>query len=312
MNLLFLDTYYVDGIESSIDLYNVSKDFILPSIILAGTIIGSIRLAKKQLDDQKKLEFEKNKEEDESTLKLILLTNHKLIENLKSSIKNFEETIKLLTIDSSGNLPIHIFNDAFFISLTSLGYFKIYEILKNYRKSKDDQILSYWSWICYITKTYKIIQSYNKDLLKQHNKLTDKLNVQSHLIITKSSELIQHSYPPGKVIMYPPQQIKSDPIIRLSTFVKRALDKFITDTSSSHLRKTKTLFEDLDNLKKDSVIASILNIQYAQNISDALGIYKSIENLDYNAQKSYKNYIKTFKKVIEDIEKVGYTTETNS
>lgn len=305
MKLLWCQ-FFIDSYNKGV--YEFSKDFLMPGTVLFLTVYFSIHLSKEEFRRQAEKEKIKDNEEKESILKILEMTNPKLLENIEEQLDNLNESKSDFSIDSFNNITFFKANTLIFESISSFGYHKLYTIISEKCNTDDESFYKYWSVISNTPRHQKHIEEYFTYVNETYNRINKDLNALNHKIAISCSEIIHSVFEPHKTYEVEQAVVETNPSIKLAIQVKQILDTFKL-SEASRLRKIHGFLNSLDQLKKDPVSGKVLTAYFAQYVSDALGIVTGIEQLFNVANSSIDNYIDVFTKSKKNLEEMTFTTE---
>ncbi|TDQ73657.1 hypothetical protein [Sphingobacterium yanglingense] len=305
MELLWCQ-FFIDAYNKGI--YEFSKDFLMPGTVLFLTVYFSIYLSKEEFRRQAEKEKIKDDEEKESILKILEMTNPKLIENIEEQLDNLNESKSDFSIDSFNNITFFKANTLIFESISSFGYHKLYTIISEKCVTNDESFYKYWSVISNTPRHQKHIEEYFTYINETYNRINKDLNALNHRIAISCSEIVHSVFEPYETYEVKKSDFETNPSVKLAIQVKEVLDAFKI-SGASRLRKIHSFLNSLDQLKNDPVSSKVLTAPFAQHVSDALGIVSGIEQLFNVANSSIDNYIDVFTKSKKNLEEMTFTTK---
>jgi len=302
MELLWCQ-FFIDAYNKGI--YEFAKDFLMPGTVLFLTVYFSIHLSKEEFRRQVKKEEIKEKEEKESILRVLEMTNPKLIKNLKEQLENLKKAKQSFSINSFDSITFFKSNATLFESISTFGYHKLYTIFSE-ECDVDDEIFSkYWGVVTNTPNHQKHIEEYFTYVNETYNKINNDLNSHNHKIAIGCSEIIHKVFEPYTTYEIREVDFKTNPPIRLAVQVKEIFDTFKL-SETSRLLKIKTFLNSLDQLKNDPISSKAINGSFAQYVSDACGILSGIEQLFSVANSSIDNYLKVFDESEKNLEAMNF------
>lgn len=130
MELLFLDTYYIDGEHSPISLYLISKDFLVPILTIGATIFGALWVAKRQIKNQREETVRLQLEDDDLYRRVFILNVSSTSISLKGLVENLSGIIsKLEDVDFDA-----VISDMFLshvMVIEQLDYHRVYRSFRS-------------------------------------------------------------------------------------------------------------------------------------------------------------------------------------
>lgn len=192
MDLLFLDTYYVNGEESLINLYNIFKDFLVPVITIVFSILVTLHVTKKdraQNAKNRKEDFEKAEQEklnaiNSSIAKEIERKNQVLTDleffnksaliNLEQHLITINRLLKRLNFDKLPTFSIQVFSNEYINSIMSLNFNDIRPYME------QEHYVKYINAVKLIEGLYSELDRLVSDYRKNHYQLHRELDIVSH------------------------------------------------------------------------------------------------------------------------------------
>lgn len=310
MMVLFFDQYFLTNSEEVISLYGILKDFIVPSITLILTVLGSFLVFNysfnKEKSHNKLLQIEENK----ITLEIVHLTNKTIIRELEETIKIIDKNVVNLNIKKFLKFYQSKFNKELNHSLIEIGFKKIYMLSVVDRKVDKDYFVRYQNSIFQLPGHLSTIETYDQYIFDAYNRLNTEINKKMHEILVKTSNYIHEHIPPFETVRIDEDYLNSTPPLKLASILLGFYQDFKDlDSELSMLEKTNSFLLNLNTIKEHPIASKAIDSAYAQEIVYALNIIENFSALFNAGKESYKNYLIALNKIKIDVE--NYQTELN-
>lgn len=303
MILLFLDKYYITNSEEALTFYGILKDFIVPSITLILTVLGSIIVFnysfKKEKSHNQFLEIK----EDKVTTKIIRLTNNTITKEIAEAIKIVEKNTTNLSFKNFSEFYQTKFNKKLNHFLLEIGLKRIYTLHVIENKIEENSFVKYWNSIHQLPGYLSIIETYDQYITNEYNRLNRDLNEKLHEILVTTSNYIHDHIPPFETIKLDIENLNSNPSLKLATILVNFYEDFHKlGPDLAMLEKTEKFLLNLNTIKKHPIASKAINSSYAQEIIYAINILENFKALFNAGKDSYKNYLDALAKAKTDIE----------
>ena len=310
MILLFLDKYYVTNSEEVITCYGIMKDFIIPSVILIATIIGSIIVFNYGFRKEKKHDELLDKKEDEVILKIIKLTNNKIIKEINKTVEIVEKNTTNLCFKGFSEFYQTKFNKDLNHFLLEIGLKKIFTLHVIERNLAEDSFVKYWESVHQLPGYLSAIENYDLYIATEYNRLNKDINQKLHEILIKTSNYIHDNFPPFETIKINADDLENNPSLKLASILIKFYEDFHKlDSELAMQEKASSFLSNLNTIKEHPIASKAIDSAYAQEIVYALNIIENFYSLFMAGRHSYDYYLTALKNAKINIE--SYQTEIN-
>ncbi|MEJ5052659.1 hypothetical protein [Sphingobacterium sp. MYb382] len=270
---------------------------------------GAYLLLYRQFIQQKKVEREKEKEEQQMIFKILCKTNLNLKRALISNLEHLRKSKTNLYVNKFDMSFVFELNGNFFSSITSIGYQKLYALFEKARLVDVDYFISYWGVVSNMTNHLQNIEKYFLAVDSRVVKLTNSLERYVTDITIQAGEILYAYYPPFDKSGTDNQKNNLDPKFRLANKIQQIFNEF-DHSQESQLVKITHFLDSFKQLHEDPELTTGLNVRIVQLVLNASAVITTMEELFASAQLAYEDFEQILEHalvVIEDFDNKDFS-----
>jgi len=270
---------------------------------------GAYLLLYRQFVQQKKVEREKEKEEQQMIFKILCKTNLNLKRALINNLEHLRKSKTNLYVNKFDISFVFELNGNFFSSITSIGYQKLYTLFEKARLVDGDYFISYWGVVSNMTNHLQNIEKYFLAVDSRVVKLTNNLERYVTDVTIQAGEILYTYYPPFDKSETDNQKNNLDPKFRLANKIQQIFNEF-DHSQDSHLIKITRFLDSFKQLHENPELAAGLNVRIIQLVLNASAVISTMEELFASAQLAYEDFEQILERaliVIEDFDKKDFS-----
>lgn len=274
---------------------------------------GAYLLLYRQFIQQKQVEKDKEKEEQQMIFKILYRTNLNLKNALINNLKHLNNAKDALAINKFDSSFIFELNGNFFSAITSIGYQKLYTLFENAKLADVDYFISYWGVVSNMPSHLQNIEKYFLSVDSRYVKLTNNLERYVTDVTIQAGEILYTYYPPFEATDFNNQKYKQEPKFRLAHKIQHIFHEF-DNVQEEQLIKIERFLNRFKELHDDPEFTVGLNIRIIQLVLNALTVMADIKDLLNNAKLAYEDFEHILQHslgVIESFEKQDFSIFEN-
>jgi len=270
---------------------------------------GAYLLLYRQFVQQKKVEREKEKEEQQMIFRILCKTNLNLKRALINNLEHLRKSKSNLYVNKFDISFVFELNGNFFSSITSIGYQKLYTLFEKARLVDGDYFISYWGVVSNMTNHLQNIEKYFLAVDSRGVKLTNNLERYVTDVTIQAGEMLHAYYPPFDKSGTDNQKNNFDPRFQLANRIQHIFNEF-DHSQESQLIKITRFLDSFKQLHENPELAAGLNVRIVQLVLNASAVITTMEELFANAQLAYEDFEQILENalvVIEDFDKKDFS-----
>lgn len=290
-----------------------SRDFFIqivwPFFTTLLGFFGAYLLLYRQFVQQKKVEREKEKEEQQMIFRILCKTNLNLKRALINNLEHLRKSKLNLYVNKFDISFVFELNGNFFSSITSIGYQKLYTLFEKARLVDGDYFISYWGVVSNMTNHLQNIEKYFLAVDSRGVKLTNNLERYVTDITIQAGEMLHAYYPPFDKSGTDNQKNNLEPRFQLANRIQQIFNEF-DHSQESQLVKITCFLDSFKQLHENPELAAGLNVRIVQLVLNASAVITTIEELFASAQLAYEDFEQILEHalvVIEDFDKKDFS-----